>query len=176
MKLKSLLSIFTFLFLFSCSKSEININQEQKPTIVGSWKVVELSYSETTVSTVSSIASINKNNSVANNSSLVYTFSENPNELTSEGFFDIETTYDNGKSDTSVDIKGIDGIYTPTSWILENNKIMLEYEEFTQEIEIKELTESTLKLYYIFTRETVNTLSSDTTKKTIIYNLTLERV
>ena len=176
MKLKSLLPFLFIFFLYSCSDSELKINDEPQLDLTGNWKVITLSFSETLQSTINSISSTSKTESVANNSSLIYTFTTNPNELDSSGVFDYETTHENGKKDYSSGVKGIDGIFPPVSWILKGNKIILENKDFTQEIDVIEFTKNSLKLYYVYTRETVNTLNSDTSKKTIVFNLTLERV
>lgn len=176
MKLKSLLSICVFAILFSCSETELKLNTNPTLDLNGQWKITTMEFSETLESSIKGITSTEKLENIGSNFTLTYTFNSTPNELTAAGFFDLEIINEWGKKEYSKDVKGIDGVYPPSSWKLEGNLLTLKTIDFTQEIEIKSFTKNTLELQYIYQRKTINTLNSDFSTKTSVYNLTLERV
>ncbi|CAL2103263.1 conserved protein of unknown function [Tenacibaculum sp. 190130A14a] len=176
MKLKSLLSFSFILMLLSCTKNEIKLNNAPQLNLVGQWKVTQLKFTETVKSSIRGITSIEKTENIGSNFSLVYTFINSPNELDAHGFFDLEIINEWGKIDYSKDVKGIDGIYPPATWLLENNVITLKVPDFTQEIQVKNFTENKIELQYTYQRKNMNILNSDYTSKTSIYHLTLKRI
>lgn len=149
------LSLVSTLFIFSCNDDNEIILPILPPTpaemLLGTWEMTELEYdaaSETVVTgfPIGPFTSVDTGSAIAMTTTLVFT--ETPNDFTSnDGYIlDLESTADGQTSNSTVQKETFAENGT---WVLTNNDetiIITGPDGETQEFQVIELTDSTLKI------------------------------
>lgn len=155
-----LLGILFFAFS-SCSKDENNINSG---SIIGQWRMTDIhiddGVSETTFLGQTINATFNSHGTDYNTTT---TFTENPNEFSSEGSYTVITNLiilGQTTSDTSV----VDAYTGTGTWSINGNKMTQIFAGDTSTFDILELSDIKMRL-----KEKVNTTVQDTSLGLIIH-------
>lgn len=121
-----LLSVF---MLTSCDKDEEDdlSTGETNGNIVGVWRIVDYNYDGKTTSTVQGIEIVSDFTAIGKNMDATMSFTEDPNELTSSGSYDVELTQTVAGQET-VQTVPINGFETVGSWDRNGNELVTEAE------------------------------------------------
>lgn len=137
-----------FSLLVSCSNDEDNDNMiDAEESIIGSWELTDLEYEGTSETILYGIESTATFTGTAYDIDMVTDFTEDPNELTSEGGYSISLTTTIDGVSTTTEHENLDAISDGT-WEKIGNQLIIssDLDPEGQEGTIIELTTNSLKL------------------------------
>ncbi|WP_299761816.1 lipocalin family protein [uncultured Dokdonia sp.] len=154
---KLCMALFLIISLVGCSSDDEGGN-ETSASLVGTWAVTSLDYEGTTSFDFLGETVNTSFDGVGQNLDLNFTFTENPNEYTSEGSYDIVLDFTvNGMSETET--TSIDNLQQEGTWERNGNILSIDGEIIDLDIDIPvgdtmgmsdltilELTDTTLRL------------------------------
>ena len=137
--MKKILFALTFLFFISCADNEENIDATTSD-FVGTWNLTSFNglAEGTTTGTFDNIVYTASNQSYGKDFDMTFTFSENPNEYTSNGSFTSVVEYEDSNSggpQINEDLITAEKSFDSGTWSIDNDKFFLE-NGFEDEIEI----------------------------------------
>lgn len=176
MKFKHLLLVAFVAILSSCETNE-NPNLEiTSDDLLGAWDVTALNLDLSTSATVQNVTATSTSKTYGKDFDFIYTFSENPNEITAVGSYtSVTTTSIPGEPDDTQEIRvsSIDGLDSG-NWSLEGNILtLIDNNNQSSSAEITSFSGNKLTLKQ-FVDETVDVLGTIVTIKGEML-LTLER-
>ncbi|BDD05425.1 lipocalin family protein [Aureibacter tunicatorum] len=145
LKLRSLFVFVLAVMLMSCSKDEDDNLSFSEDLLAGTWNTSAFNYAGSSYSVVNGVTSPKINyTGVGKNFDQVVVFESNPNNVSSEGDYEIELT-----SGTTADgLYEIESANFDGEWKIVNGNILEVTESgLTQQAHILELTEKMLKLH-----------------------------
>ncbi|MBX2843112.1 MAG: lipocalin family protein [Flammeovirgaceae bacterium] len=151
--LKFLFYVLVTSILVSCSEDEPATPDQGM--IIGSWELSEVDYDGTTTTTFNGQSSVINFTGEGKNLNNEIKFTENPNEFTVSGTYDVELKMDYDGTEVISEINGL-SFANSGEWEIDGDKLYITDDvSAIKEATIKELSEEKLVLFWVLKQEIV---------------------